>query len=299
MSSTSTVLYFNRGTSCYVRLLVSVFSVRKHYCGTITLMQEGPLDAIIAEMLAKLGVRVQPIVESNDSVLVKRASLWHELRHDYALSFDADTIVCGPVDDLFDRLRQWGFVATWFSGWSTARPVMRKRIGEWACVAPSLVPPALAYGKAINGGVQGWSRGAPVLAAYEDLTRRGDAAGCNAIVLDEIALQLLLPHHRHFLAHHAWNTSGVFGAIRQARIVHYHGKKHCQLDNPRCDLWKTHYFELCSSFPGWDADALDNTWGDERLRRFLNSDEAASHRRDASYGRLELQASTAYSEQLR
>lgn len=261
------VLYFNRGTSCYMRLLVSVFSLRKHYSGPIKLMQEGELDEPISALLRKLGVTIQLLPLTAEPVLVARASLWRVLEEDYALMLDSDTIVCGPVDEAFGWIKEQGFVASWFTGWHTTGGTMRKRIEEWAKVVPAMVEPAIAYGNAINGGVQGWSKGTTMLPAYEALTRRGHAAGCNRIVLDEIALQLLLPDHRHHLADHVWNTSGAFGDIAKARIVHYHGRKHC-VDNPRCDLWKEHYFELVASFPD-HADTLGKAWGDKRLDRFL------------------------------
>lgn len=261
------VLYFNRGTGCYIRLLVSIFSLRKHYSGPVKLMQEGDLDQPIAALLAKLGVTVQLLPLTPDPVLVARSSLWRVLQEDHALMLDADTIVCGPVDEFFDWIKERGFVASWFTGWHTTGGTMRKRIEEWAKVAPEMVVPAIAYGKAINGGVQGWSKETTMLPAYEALTRRGHAAGCSRIVLDEIALQLLLPHHPHHLADHAWNTSGAFGDITHARIVHYHGRKHC-VDNPRCELWKAHYFELLTCFPE-HGETLGKAWGDKRLDRFL------------------------------
>lgn len=262
------VLYFNRGTACYIRLLTSIFSLRKHYAGPITLLQEGELDAGIADLLTNFSVAVQFVAETDDTVLVKKSSLWREMPYDCAMFLDSDTIVRGPVDEFLEWTKHWGFVATWFNGWSTNGSQMRKRIEEWARVVPELVQPAIAYGKAINTGVQGWSKGAAILPAYEELTRRGDAAGCSRIMLDEIALQLLLPHHRHYLAHHVWNTSGKFGAMEQARIVHYHGKKHAIRDNPRCAFWKEAYFELVNSFPESKA-VLAASWGDKHLARFF------------------------------
>ena len=261
------VLYFNRGTSCYIRLLVSVFSLRKHYSGPIKLMQEGKLDEPIATLLKRLSVTIQFLPLTADPVLVARASLWRVLEEDYALMLDSDTIVCGPVDEAFGWIKEQGFVASWFTGWHTTGSTMRKRIEEWAKVVPEMVEPAIDYGNAINGGVQGWSKGTAMLPAYEALTRQGHAAGCSRIVLDEIALQLLLPQHRHHLAHHVWNTSGAFGDVANARIVHYHGRKHC-VGNPRCDLWKEHYFGLLASFPD-HSETLGSAWGDKRLDRFL------------------------------
>jgi len=266
--SDTTVLYFNRGTSNYVRMLVSIFSLRRHYSGLVTVMQEGELHTEITGLLDCLNVTVQPVpVAAADHVLIRKASLWRELRHNYAMYIDADTIICGSVDEFLGWIKTFGFVATSFNDWSTTGPRMQKRILHWENVAPELVQPALAYGKAINSGVMGWSKAAALLPAYEELSRRGYAAKRYSRLLDEIALQLLLPHHQHYLAHHRWNTSGKYGNINEARIIHYHGKKHCR-DSPKCEVWKQHYFELLASFPDHTG-ALQNTWGDKRLRRYL------------------------------
>lgn len=144
---------------------------------------------------------------------------------------------------------------------------VRARIEEWKIIVPNLIGPALEYRRAINSGVQGWCKNAPILVEYERLTKQGATAGCNRRVVDEIALQLLLPHHSHHLAHHTWNTSAVYGDINNARIIHYHGKKHCILGSERCAPWKHHYLDLLASFPE-SAVELRKHWGDRRLKRF-------------------------------
>ncbi|MBI3881183.1 MAG: hypothetical protein HY301_14110 [Verrucomicrobia bacterium] len=287
------VLYFNRGTSCYVRLLTSVLSLRKHYSGPVKLMQEGELHEPIASVLRKLRVEVRQLPPSTDGVLVAKSALWRRLEDDHVMYLDADTIVRGPVAEFLDWTREWGFVATWFNGWRTDGGMMRRRLEEWAKVAPELVAPAVAFGKAINSGIQGWSRGADILPRYEELTRRGADAKCKRIILDEIALQLLLPQHRHFVADHAWNTSGVFGDVKRARILHYHGRKHCLPDNPRCDVWKDHYAELLASFPA-EARALGEAWGDKRLAQF--QDRTTARRKNLT---IVTAVDPAYADQLK
>lgn len=264
------VLYFNRGTSCYVRLATSIFSLRKHYQGPVTVMQEGALSPSIAKLLDQLKVQIHPLPEPMEKVLVKKTSLWRDMPFDRAMYLDADTLVRAPVDEFLGWAAEREYVAAWFNGWLTSGTRMRKRMEEWSKVCPELVGPALAYGKAVNSGVQGLSKISTLLPAHEELARLGDVAACNGLVLDELAIQLLLPRHPHFLAHHVWNTSGVFGDVKQAKIIHYHGRKHCLPDNPRCDLWKDCYFELLSSFPNART-CLNESWGDRRLKAFLKT----------------------------
>jgi hypothetical protein len=269
------VLYMNRGTKCYPRLLTSILSLRKHYQGNIVLLQEGELHSIIANVLSKFNVEVRPIPNSTDRILIRKSSIWREIKEDHVMYLDSDTIVREPIDDFFGWVKEKGFVATWFTEWATTGMPVRTRIEEWSKVVPDLIRPALEYRKAINSGVQGWSKNASILPAYELLTRQGADAGCNRLVLDEIALQLLLPRYPHYLAHHVWNTSAVYGNISKAKIVHYHGKKHCKPASERCDLWKQHYFELLASFPE-HAVELGKHWGDRRLKRFVTD---INHRR--------------------
>jgi hypothetical protein len=187
--------------------------------------------------------------------------------YDCGIYLDSDTLVKGTIEELLEWTQQYQFVVTWFSDWLTCGPPVRRRIEEWSKVDATLMQPAIAYGKAINSGVQGWTKHADLLPAYEALTRRGELAGCNRIVLDEIALQLLLPHYKHHLAASIWNASGSFGDVQGARIVHYHGNKHCRR-NDRCELWKQHYLELQLTYPELVRE-LRQSWGDRRLRRFI------------------------------
>lgn len=259
---TSTVLYYNRGHKCYPQLLTSIFSLRDKYSGSITLMQEGILDDIVARLLSEMSVTLQYIQGSSDSILETKSSLWQYLNVDCAVMLDSDTIVLSAIDEFVEWIKEWGFVASWFNGWLTTEPRVQTRIEEWQGVVPALIPGALAYGKAINSGVQGWSKSAAILPQYMSLTRIGTAAGCNPNVVDEIALQLLLPVHRHYLAHHVWNTSGAYGEITAARIVHYHGFRHRPTTNPRFALWMHWFRSLQSAFPEY-SQRLSQMRGDK------------------------------------
>lgn len=263
----ASVIYFNRGSGCCIRLLTSVFSLRKYYRGEVKLLHEGELDHRIVAVLARLNVQLVPVATTTDPVLVRKSCLWRDVTDDQTMYLDADTLVRSSVDDFFRLVDQFGFVATWFTGWNTRGSGMSRRISAWNQVAPELIEPALAYGKAINSGIMGWRKGASILPEYESLTRRGEVAGRNRLVLDEIALQLALPHHPHHTADHVWNTSGAFGDVQSARIIHYHGRKHC-VENPRCDPWKQTYSELMSAFPDC-RDLSGEALGDRRLKTFL------------------------------
>ena len=260
------VVYLNRGTSCCIRLLVSVYSLRRFYDGPVRLLQEGGLPEGMEEVLRDLCVDVVRIPESEEPISVVKSSLWGHVKDEYAVFLDSDTLVCASLDELFAQLEKHGLVVTRFCDWDTSHPKINRRIRGWGSVVPEMIQPALDYGSAVSSGVLGWQRGNPILPEYEKLTRRGHAAGCDRVVLDEIAMQLLLPHFPHHLTDSSWNVSGQYGDVESAQVIHYHGSRHCRGD-PRSDVWKRHYFELWDRYPQHSV-LLSCSLGDECLEQF-------------------------------
>ena len=247
-------------------------SLRKHYHGPIRLYAEGSFPEGIAVVLDELSVDIIELPKSDEATLVVKAGLWRCLKDDLSLYLDSDTVVCAPVDELFDRLEEHGHVVTKFWDWDTSHKLINWRIRNWTRVIPDLIEPALDYGWALNTGVQGWRQDNPLLADYEKLTRAGHAADRFPIVLDEIAMQLLIPHHPHYLADSSWNVSGQYDDLESARIVHYHGRRHWRADNPRTEVWKRQHRELLDRFP--NSDALRQPWGDEALSEYLAREDS-------------------------
>lgn len=262
------VVYHHRGTKCLVRLCVSIHSLRHFYAGPIVVLQEGSMHNWLHDFLSSKGVAVQFLGEPTEPVLISKTRLWRVVPFERAMYLDADTLVLGPVDEFLSLIEQNPVVASWFTEWNTNGRIMSQRIREWARVDPQLPEPAIAFGKAVNGGVMGWSRESTLLQAWEDLTRRGMAAGCYARTIDEVACQLLLPQHPHAIAHHTWNTSGAFGTVTGARILHFHGNKHVRT-NLACAIWKEAYANLIRHTPF--AAYLTESHGDRRLAGFLRS----------------------------
>lgn len=243
------VLYYNHGERCLVRLLVSLHTLRRHYTGPVVIAAEGTPPEWFRDMAGKLQAELIPAPASDEYGLMKKSRIWKVSPFEHTLFLDADTVVRAPVDQLIEWTKEHGCVQTRFNDWHTHRGRMRKRIEQWRAVDAKLTDAALAYGKAINTGVQGWTKGDPILPAYEELTARGLAVrGISRKTLDEIAMQLLLPHHRHYLAASEWNCGGQHGEGAKAKIIHYHGHKHCRR-GPNGDIWKAEFWELVKRFP--------------------------------------------------
>lgn len=261
----SAVIYLNRGTRCYIRLVCSVFSLRKHYRGKVRVLQEGKPNPEFAALLDAHDVELNQIPVTNDHSFVAKASTWRHLIDDCSMFLDADTIVRKPVDQFLDWIKEHGLVTTWFHHWPTNRGPVAKRLSSWKkVVPPEQFEAALNFGKGINSGTLGMRRGFPMLEEYEKLTRRGYEAGVTMLGLDEIPLQLLLPENHHYMSDGTWNTSGMFGNVDQARIVHYHGSRHCRLDNPHRWLWQQTYDEVVEAFPQY-FEFLSQAWRDKAL----------------------------------
>jgi hypothetical protein len=244
------VLYYNHGTRCLPRLLVSLLTLRRHYSGDVAVAAEGEPPAPYRQMLADLGARLVPAPVSHEYGLVKKSRVWRVSPFDVTVFLDADTVVQHPLDELFEQTEKHGLLVTKFHDWRTNGRKMRARIEGWRSKFPTYVDAAMKYGWAINTGIQGWRKdNSGPLAAYEATTAAGLDLKVSKKTLDEIAMQLVVTAYKHFLAGSEWNVGPIHGSVEGAKILHYHGHKHTRAGSPACDLWKREFWSLCERFP--------------------------------------------------
>lgn len=234
------VVYWNHGKRCLARLLTSLFSLRRHYSGPVTVMNEGRPPPWARRGLEELGAKISILPEGNEYGLVKKSRVWAQSPYDNTLFLDSDTVVLADPTPLLVLCEQGpGLVVTAFCGWSTSGRRISARIEPWTAVDRAATRRALRYGEAINTGVMAWRRGNPAMEDYQRLTERGMQARMGRKTLDEIAMQLAITRHTHDLAAQEWNCSCVYGTLPQAKIVHYHGHKHCR-QTPAGRVWADH-----------------------------------------------------------
>jgi hypothetical protein len=263
-------LFYNHGTRCLVRLLVSLHSLRRHYQGPVAIACEGTPPEWFSKPAAKMKAEIISAPVSNEYGLVKKSRVWRVSPFDTTLFLDADTLIRSPVDFLLTKIQEHGLLATQFNDWHTYRGRMRRRIDQWQRVAGGLLPAVYDYRHAINTGIFGWKRGNPAMPDYEAMTAKGLAPGIGRKTLDEIALQLILPRHKHFLAGSEWNCGCVHSDGRKAKIVHYHGHKHCR-DEYNSDLWKEEFWSVCRDFPEIQSKLIADP-EDKSVARWLKRD---------------------------
>jgi len=263
------IIYYNKGTKCRVRLLTSLYSLRRHYAGPVAVLheQDDGAEEWFRTEAARFDAALVALPESPDSALTRKAQLWRWTPFDTTLFLDADTIVLTDPSPLFEAIERGTFMTYHFSGWRTDGGKIAKRIRAWEPAAgPQWVADAIALGPAVNTGIHGYTRDAEILPEWERLTRAGWAKNCTRRLVDELACQVLLPQFRHEIVGPEWGASVRFGDISQAKIIHYHGSKHC-LEYPACEIWKQIYWDYRNTSPAYNQ--LGVAHGDKRFARYL------------------------------
>lgn len=232
------VCYFNLNTKCLVRLLVSLHSLRKHYSGSVTILNGGGDEGICDRIGRACGADVLsiPIVQRRKhTAYTTKAGLWKFSPYETTLLIDSDTVVAGKVEPLLELgEKSPGIVVTRFADWISTGRCMSGRISKWRDVVCSgidvagLVESSLdCPHMAINTGVVCFNRhfGGGFLRDWYLLTD----AGWRCPLTDEIAAQILLRLHKHVVVGEIYNYSPLYSDKGKSPvIIHFHGHKECR-----------------------------------------------------------------------
>jgi len=274
------VMYLLTGARHAVRLAVSLWSLRQHYNGPVTLYTTLPASHAIGKRLAadcRLRLEHRPaeqVSRTKNATFLTKLALLPGSPYETTLFLDADTLITDDVAPLFVAAEEVGFAATQFADWVTSGPKMRHRISAWRLVQQDLFSPAdfarlldeaMAKHPAINSGVVAFSSGTPLLSAWQRLTE----AGQGTFICDEIALQILLRRFSHCLLDCRFNYSPLYAPeVPRVHVWHFHGDKHLQAGRAR-NRWLP-VFEECLQVNVGDIRA----WlpaGDEALQKHLEA----------------------------
>jgi hypothetical protein len=261
------VLYYNRGTKCVVRLLLSLYSLRKVYNGNITVVCEGKQSDGFINALEGNRVNIVNIPETGQYALCTKPTLHKYSPYELTMFMDADTLVVNPINEYFTYIAEFGFVVGHFDNWKTTGRQIKRRIDGWAKAVPEMVQPALDYGSAINTGIVGWRRNDPALKRWHEVCQKGYAQNCTTRVVDELAAQMILPEVKHKLVGMEWGVSGKFGKVTEdTKIIHYHGNKHVG-PYENCKHWKSMYHEAIK-----EGGIPEDHYGDQSLIKYLKEE---------------------------
>jgi len=273
------ILYYNTNTKCLVRLLVSIYSLRKVSNEPVVILSEGEESHEYVHKIAKCFDGVEVIetdygVENGKNKAYIEACLCHNYTpFDTTVWVDADTIVLKPfMDDLCEVAEAHEFAVAKFSDWKSHGGQIAKRIKAWEPYYPELMEGALAFGPAINCGVFAFSQGSEIMENWFELA---DVGRKTAFVADESCLQVWLHKFPHKIMGQEFNRSCKYDDPykEDTRIVHFHGSKHCRTDDEgnylfNAEIWSKFYEEVkeqnLAGINEWGA------MGDRFLSKLLN-----------------------------
>ena len=226
------VVFYNLGVKCLPRLAVAMVSCRKHYRGPATLIHagvEGMEDACQIARSADVDFkRVDFNIPPGKNVALLGKTLLHTVTpYDVSVFLDADTLTRWSFPEYFVAARDCEFAVPAFADWKTSGSVWR-RIKQWrGIVPPDWIAAALHFGPAVNTGTFAFRKDSSLQREIYKLALQAR----EFFIPDEIGVQVLLPRFPHKIMPQEFNESCKYGRpySARARIVHYHGRKHCRL----------------------------------------------------------------------
>jgi len=236
------VLFFNFGNGCVLRLLISMHTLRKYYSGPALLLQqknEENTDRIVS-LAKRIGIEVelmdlQRICDRNfKSVLAPKVLKISP--YETSIQIDSDTSFRSSPQQILDWCHQYGVLVSHFNNWISSGRTMAGRINSFADVISSEdLQKSLNRRPAVNCGVVGYRHGIAddFQKEWDDLTNK--TAG--RFIAEEIACQCVFWKYPHYLAPPPWNTSVIWGDLEEAKIIHYHGSKHASLGRRNGRYW--------------------------------------------------------------
>jgi hypothetical protein len=268
------IVYLFSGVGFAERLVVSIWSLRRHYAGPILVMATDDDCEGVVRRLAGLDVeclRIDKAAYRRNAAYATKPRLPASSPFERSLFIDGDTIVVGDPSPLFDELAgQVDLVITNFGGWHSQGGRMSKRIKAWRGLSPgidTLVDLQLTRRwSAINTGVFAWRKGWQYARHWDTITDKGSPRH----MADELAMQLcqsMMETASFRVVEDRWNCSPIYGEHKtEAVIWHFHGNKHLRKDVGRA-MW----------IPAFEAARADNVGGlaewagqyDRTVRDFL------------------------------
>lgn len=231
------VIYLNYGTKCIFRLIVSIHSLRKYYKGNISVLSDGDeSNNALNDIFLGNDIGVDIIkckfdkkLEGKNSIYLKKADINTNTPYDVSVFLDADTLVVGDISELFKLAEENDFVVPQFTNWTTNTRQIVKRIKSWESTHSEFIKNALEFGPAVNCGVFAFKKDCEFAKKW-----------CNEIIIgrnnfipDETGMQVILHRFKHKVCDQIYNVSCKYSNPydNNARIIHYHGRKHCRLNN--------------------------------------------------------------------
>lgn len=264
------VVYLICGMKVAERLVVSVWSLRQHYDGPITIMvtndeERTLLDPLITQLCVHIQ-RVEPdVIKKGTQAYLAKSRIPEWTPYEDTVFLDADTLVVGSINELFGH----PLTLTQNAEWVTTGRRSRKWIKMWYDLDVSWItimanvqlkrPHPL-----INIGVFQFQKGRLLISRWHELT----SLYPDHPLPEQTAMQLLTTILDHRILDDRFNRLSSIGvATEDIRIWHFHGLRHCKPEATCGEIW----------LPAFEQAYKDNVGGlqrwagkyDRRVKRWL------------------------------
>lgn len=276
-SETRGIIMFNRGDKCVVRAIVAMNSIRKFWDGPATFYVETPYPKEFDEACKFFNFDVIHNDEKHElKTLVRKTDMFGNPPYDRTLWLDADMVVVGKLDEMFDMLDDADCVIPHFCGWHSDGKIISKRINRFEKIADEkYFKKSLEHNPAVNTGILSFKKSdkwKKFVEYWVDLADKGSKK--NIFIADEVAFQILYPSADEWgikvkIAPTDFNVSVLHdhGNSKDKRVIHFHGQKHV-LDVEMCDIWKKEFADLMEKNVA-NINYFASNYADKRLDKFI------------------------------
>lgn len=275
MAESRGIIMFNRGEKCLCRAIVCLYTIRKFWSGPITFYLEDPYPHEFDEVCKYFYVDIVHNKENHDlKALVRKTDMFANPPYDRTLWIDADMLLLGPIDEMFDLLDDADCAIPHFARWWSDGPKMKARINRFKKIAEDRhIEKSLQHMPATNTGILSFRKSPQWTKFVKDwvtLAHKGSQA--KIFIPDEVAFQILYPSAEEWglkikIADPKYNVSVLHDpGTKDWRVMHYHGQKHV-LEHKNCDLWKETFAEMCEKNIANINHYLQ--YADKRLKKYL------------------------------
>jgi hypothetical protein len=232
------IVIFHFGYAYALRLLVCLYTLRKHYAGPVTVfLRDDKAGQELRPVIESLGINVE--MKQGFSQSFDRHRVFLESPYATTISIDSDTIFQGPIDELWEPLEREGALLTRFRThpYGVEGSPERRGWGDRMILldgVKSILKPEdyeatrerfIVQGIDVNIGLMGFSRPKGDAFLLEWAAHLEQGRSLHAPIMDEMLINALLGRHRCYLTGDMWNCPASefyrFTSPYEARMVHY------------------------------------------------------------------------------
>jgi len=247
-------------------LVVSLDSLRNHWDGEVVVYAWEKSMDIVRQIAKDERLNIEPIewkpdrIGRNDQFECK-IQIAQSMKCDVGLYLDADTMIQGDLNELFDCAKDYGFVATQFNDWTTHSRLIPGRIAglqKFPEIDQEAVKELIdnPY-PSVNGGIWSFKPSSPVLPLWYEWT----CVAREIFISDEVVLHVMRVMFRkdgefNTLVGGAYNCSCKFQPkdLKDEDVIirHFHGNCNTKWSkSPRgVKMWYPHFYRCLRSNVG-------------------------------------------------